>query len=271
MVRLIPEKTVELWTAFALLDYLGQGTWVWSPTSYEDQDVWTEDLKKFFMLELKAPEGARNRPITINRIQLDRYVDAYRDGQHPDVIYVLPDPVWMDPPRRRHPFRFGRWPPWSARPSIRHSFASWSYVIRATALQELVGGALTSGMASKCTVRCSAERPPRRARVTWLSGDGHPQPTWKYAVPLSKFLLEMRLCTEPVGTAMRRHPLKLRTATVRARVRTQEEGWATDAIPHEDLRLEGRWMRWEVETTRTDEREEQESPTHLLYVGLPRL
>ena len=263
MARLIPEKTVELWTAFALLDYLGQDTWVWSPTHYEDQDVWTGDLKKFFMLELKVPEDCRRRIISIDRVQLDRYVDAYRRREHPDVIYVLPDPPWCSAPSA------GVGVIKVADPVIRRSFADWSFVIRATALQDLIGGQWTTGSSPTGRVSCSAERKLSRARVTGHSANAHPPAASTFAVSLSKFLLKLRLCTEPVGTAMRGMPLRLRTKTVPSRQGAPgQESRTHIEFVHRDLRFDGS-LRWTHESTQADDQEERESPSLLLFVGVP--
>ena len=226
--------------------------------------MWTEDLKKFFMLELKVPEDSPNRDIRIKRDQLDRYVDAYKRGEHPDVVYVLSDPPWSSAPSA------GVGPIQVANPVIRRSFADWSYVIRATALQELVGSQSTTGSSSPCPVSCSAERTRLRARVTRYSRNRYTRTTWKFAMPLSKFLLRMRLCKEPIGTAMRRSPLGLRTETVPSpRGARGEEPRTPIEFAHRDLPLEGPWLRWTQEPTRANEREEQDSPSYLLFVGVP--
>lgn len=254
MARLIPEKTVELWTAFALLDYLGQDTWIWARTSHADQDVWTPDLQKFFMLELKAPEASSDPYFTIDRIQLDRYVSGYANAVHPDVIYVLPVPWWSKAPRL-NPI-----PPVSADPRIRRCFADWSYVIRATDLQQLVGPHSTTGKAS-CRVRCSGHSRHSGVNV-YYHDDKLGRKTRKYAAPLSRFLLQMRLCTEPVGTAMRGRGLNFRERTVPAPIRFHDG-------EHRDLRLNYDSMFSAINALQLVEPQEQDSPSYLLYVGLP--
>jgi len=120
MAKLIPEKTVEIWTSFALVDLLGPDTWIWSRTSYAEQDAWTGSLRKWFMLELKAPEDATDPYITIDLIQLKSYVSGFSAGTHPDVLYVLPDPPWRSTPAA------GPTPPPAADPRARRSFSAWS-------------------------------------------------------------------------------------------------------------------------------------------------
>ena len=298
MVRLIPEKTVELYTAFALVDYLGQDTWIWSPTRGEDQDIWTEDLQKFFMLELKAPEDSNNRGITILRDQLDRYVDAYKNKKdhldviHPDVIYVLPHPpsslahmccnpwypahLCRDPRYPAHmccnpwyPAQLRRnWPHALAHPNIRRHFADWSYVIRATDLQQLIDDQSTGKQPATCRLSGSDQySPPGKCVLTYHRG--LPDERWHDVEPLGEFLLKMRSCTEPVGTAMRGKSLRHRRRIVASRVRSRKAEPRTRVpILHRDLPLGDLRLR-AVETTRTVEPPEQESQSYSLYVGLP--
>ena len=112
MVGLIPEKTVEVWTACSLLAILGQGTWIWSRATGYDQDVeldeWADALSKWFVLELKAPQcghgpvgqnvfhDCRDPHINIDLPQLAAYVAGVNGHPpaHPDVLYVLPDTPW---------------------------------------------------------------------------------------------------------------------------------------------------------------------------------
>ncbi len=108
--RLIPEKTLEIWTAFSLIDHLGPETWIWSWAHGADQEVWDDGLGKWFMLELKAPLQDRPPALKQNQVgiqemgpdsfvnvdvkQLNRYVTSYRARQHPDVLYVFPSIPW---------------------------------------------------------------------------------------------------------------------------------------------------------------------------------
>lgn len=189
MTKLIPEKTVEIWTAFALVDHLGPDTWIWSRTSYVDQDVWTPDLRKWFMLELKAPEDDANPFISIDLAQLNSYVDGYRRRRHPDVLYVLPDPPWRRPPLARAT------PPLAADPHVRRSFSAWSYVIPASHLQALLshGPAKTSAR-----IRCSANTVEYRSK-----GPGSRLLASATVPTLHSVLAQVRLCIEPAGFALR--------------------------------------------------------------------
>ena len=95
MVRLIPEKTVEIQTAFSLVNHLGPDTWIWSPAKGVDQRVGNANLRKFFMLELKAPEDSSNPYFEIDLAQLKKYRSKYNKGSKrsaPDVMYLLPKP-----------------------------------------------------------------------------------------------------------------------------------------------------------------------------------
>ena len=120
MTRLIPEKTVELWTALALEYYLGPNTWIWSWSSGADQDVWAPaDLRKWFMLELKAPEEANRPHISINLEQLKRYVKDHGRGLHPDVLYVMPSPPVEIGPTSPQDAVTQKWDAaWSCRPLL---------------------------------------------------------------------------------------------------------------------------------------------------------
>lgn len=140
---MFPEKTMELWTADALVSILGQNTWIWSPVDGADQLAWDPSLRKLFVLELKAPDVAPGRsagspwsPFTYFRIdlkQLDRYATRYESGAIPDVVYVLPSPrQWNIPSGATDQ------PLW-AHPNNRRSFPTWTYAVRASELHEALG------------------------------------------------------------------------------------------------------------------------------------
>lgn len=244
--KVIPEKTIELWTAFSLLDRLGQDTWIWSRTSYVDQDVWDGDIKKWFVLELKAPEinvfNYNLSPwINISMPQLDHYVTGFLRNRHPDVLYVLPDPPWTDPPYVPSSVRYPV-PPDAAHPHNRRSFDKWSYVIRATTLKRLLG-----------------PNPPKRvARVRCHAGEvqytGLRDQTNAQAVEsLRRFLVRVLLCDEPMGTNLRAKEI---VRTPRPDQESQEEFG-------EDLLLTNDAIRGAIEWLESGE------SGHLMYVGLP--
>ena len=132
--RLIPEKTVELWNAFALRDILGPNTWIWSPPKGMDQAaglVEASRLKKVFFLELKAPYRSPSNltaevDFQINTEQLRKYVSHYVPATMSDVLYVLPYTNWHNPPSSILPPE--------ADPEIRTGFTEWTFVIRASHL-----------------------------------------------------------------------------------------------------------------------------------------
>lgn len=218
MAKLFPEKTMELWTANALIDILGQRTWIWSPEDGADQIAWDHSLRKLFVLELKAPDvdsaASVNWPwapqprFQIDLDQLDRYVTGYHAGSHPDVVYVLPAPVWWNIPRSDA----GR-PLWT-HPNARRSFALWTYTLRASELHKLLCSTKTSG---KARAYCAPLVAPefdhwhvggfvsRRSRTAFHAED-------KIAVRLNEFLLDIDNCDEPIGVALRSTPL-LRPST----------------------------------------------------------
>ena len=92
MTRLVPEKTVELHTAFSIVNHLGPETLVWSYTRGLDQGVWSDTFLKMFMLELKAPIDIWNPYFEIDIQQLRQYTHDFRQFRHPDVLYVFPTP-----------------------------------------------------------------------------------------------------------------------------------------------------------------------------------
>ena len=104
-MRLVPEKTIELHTALAILGHLGHETSIWSYTSGIDQGVWSDNFRKFFMLELKAPEYLAGLFFEIDIKQLTTYVNNFNHNSHPDVLYVLP----LTPFSLLHQF-WGHWP-----------------------------------------------------------------------------------------------------------------------------------------------------------------
>lgn len=142
-VRLIPEKTIELLNAFALRDILGPDTWIWSPPRDVDQSTGIADTSEFlkiFLFELKAPrQSSSNREVLfdIKTKQLKRYVDLYRAGMKPDVMYVLPYTPWNKPPTSIMPPE--------ADPKILDHFAAWTFVIRASHLYRLLRIVTVSG------------------------------------------------------------------------------------------------------------------------------
>ena len=146
MTRIIPEKTMELWTACSLVDILTPRVWMWSRTAGVDQDVWTPDLRKWLVLELKAPSPPQANCWTgwmdfeIDPEQLRRYLNDFGQGRHPDVVYVFSDPAsapmpWSGSsptPSHGQPVRV-------AHPYNRWTFPRWSYVVPATGLAWLLG------------------------------------------------------------------------------------------------------------------------------------
>lgn len=202
MTRLIPEKTVELWNAFALRDVLGLSTWIWSPPTGTDQVarvVDTSRLKKVIFIELKAPNRPGNSAtdilFQIDTAQLTRYVRHYVDGTIPDVLYVLPCTPWIDPPSTVMPAE--------AAPEMRLSFAQWTFVARASHIYRMLRRvrlkANITHLPRTATVRMSRRRSP----MTYSSG--HVARAWEERVygPWPRFLLPTRwtsLCyrTSPV-------------------------------------------------------------------------
>ena len=257
MVRLIPEKTVEIWTAFCLRDVLGADTWIWSRSSNVDQDAWAGKFRKWFMLELKASEAARDPYVSIDCGQLDRYVSSYYDDEdHPDVVYVLPDPPWNTVPA------IGRIAPPAASPAHRKAFGHWAYVIPATDLLHLIGYR-TKGTAR---VRCCggviqyggsyypASVLPRRPWLPW--------PYLPLSDTLTEFLHRVLNCYEPIGTALRGEELDLRSEAAPQPTPTLEREFEPERV-RRDLRLSAEAINHAIRTSGGGRR------GGLLYVGMP--
>lgn len=145
VVKIVPEKTIEIWTAFSLVGHLGLGTDIRSWPRGVDQTVVPENLRKWFMLELKAPMADRAPYFDIDLAQLNKYLDGYRWAIHPDVLYVLPGDLYKLPILRR----LG--PP--ADPNFQRCFCRNSYVIRATELAKLLNGPMTYTSAQSARIR----------------------------------------------------------------------------------------------------------------------
>lgn len=187
-MRLIPEKTVEQWFALSLSDFFGPDIWLWADAAGWDQHAWvgaTDTLSKWVLFELKAPEQDLTTLIDVR--QLERYVDGFQIGDHPDVVYVLPDPPWRAAPVSGDQFNL-RAAPWN-----RRSFSSWSFCLPASDLLQLIRrGNPTPQLPSTATIRCHTgvvTYPDRRSRV--------------FAPPLGLWLAWLMGCIEPPGTAWR--------------------------------------------------------------------
>ncbi len=203
MVGLIPEKTVEIWTACALLRILGDNTWIWSPATGYDQEVRFDDLShglsKWFVLELKAPKCDQSRydafhwcsdpHFNINLPQLNTYVNGSKANppEHPDVLYVLPVAHWSRITKN------GTVLPYAASPAVRDSFPGWSYVIPATKLHALLSSTKAKKIAK---VYC---RHPGKVEYERRSSC----PKNRVVSSLEDFLLSVQGCNEPQGTALR--------------------------------------------------------------------
>lgn len=139
MPHAIPEKTAELWTALAVQAKCDNWATVCSRPSDPTQFEWPPGLRQWLLLEPKAPqlvptddeEGPGEVSFRIDRRQLDSYVDGYLERQHPDVLYVLPDPrLRPSSGRHRHGLPIAQRDVWQA-------FPEWSVAVRSTDLQRL--------------------------------------------------------------------------------------------------------------------------------------
>lgn len=262
MTRLIPEKTVELHSAFSLVSHLGPRTFVWSYTRGIDQGVWSDSYSKLFMLELKAPQDIWNPYFEIDYKQLERYRNNARSRRHPDVLYVFPIPcfasvihfvdkflhppsypvyyssIWptyhllheteckiceatncscpfcnmsrASPPLQQGLYRtfLGNYPDIEYEhllhycfsfPCMRQMFASYSYVVRASALYDF----LSQGQSkSRVRIRCDGESILYRSPGRWGNMPNAPTVT-----SLCTFLNDISSCNEYRGMALRTRDL----------------------------------------------------------------
>jgi hypothetical protein len=187
-VKLIPEKTVEQWMAVSLVDFFGPDTWLWSDSAGWDQHAWigaADVLSKWVLFELKAPED--NRAILVDTDQLTKYVGGFHNGEHPDVLYVLPDPPWGTAPQSAQQSNP------RAAPRNRRTFASWSFCVPASTLLALIQQGNTGGsLPASAAIRC-------HSGVVW-----YPRlRSWVAAPTLGLWLGWLAGCTEPPGTAWR--------------------------------------------------------------------
>lgn len=263
MVGLIPEKTVEIWTACSLLEILGQRTWIWSPATGYDQDVrldeWADVLLKWFVLELKAPKCGHgpfgpNTPhdcwdphINIDIPQLDAYVAGVsrRPPAHPDVLYVLPDTPW------REITDDGAVLPDAADPDNRQTFPEWSFVIPATQLRTLLR---STSAKKKATVRC--RRVNSHLGEVSYTGRG-PDTTHQLVRSLRDFLLGVRGCDEATGRALRSRRLPARAP----QYERQNDQELVQELIQEDLALTGDSLRDAMAALG------QTRSRHTLYIG----
>ena len=287
-MRLIPEKTVEIWTACSIIDLLGQDTWIWSPARGEDQDVWHGSLSKFFVLELKAPDHGMHRRITIDLQQLRKYVAGFQANEHPNIMYVIPDPPWSSVPE------VGISPPRAAHPMYRRGLPGWSYVVSATDLLTRIGA---PSHAKTARIRCEYGhiQPASRPVSIWpfnremiqavsrahraLRGGQHlssadlehlrnmvrayrsvaPPPRIPAArsSTLLEFLMQVLVCDEPMGTALRTETTGIRTGPI-----DPDSGSDREQEP-EDLRLTADSLKSAIQALN------EAQPSTRLYIGLP--
>ena len=199
MTKQIPEKTIEIWTTFSLVHHLGPRTRIWSWPTGADQIVSTADLRKWFMLELKAPEDADSPYIIVDLAQLSRYVGNHQKRSHPDTLYVLPSRL-----QGRVPHAFASVP---ADPGFQRWFCHNAYVIRATELARLLKASLNSSPpARSARIRCDSGSVEYRGRLP-----SHSVKT--SALTLHDTLQQIRDCSEPFGMALRSGVTVRRTPT----------------------------------------------------------
>lgn len=149
--QIIPQKTIELWTALAVLKVFQGKATVYPHGNQPDLLAWPDNLGLWFIVEPKSPEtfpipesghGPRsNRPqaprpdipcYRINRRHLKKFVQWNHQGLIPEVIYVLADPR----KRPRSPSS-GELLPLTHR-QVWANFGTWARAINARSLNNLI-------------------------------------------------------------------------------------------------------------------------------------
>lgn len=198
--HVLPEKTIELWTALAVQTELDNWATVCSRPSDPAQLEWPPGLRQWFLLEPRAPQlvstdegeqGPSEVSFRIDRRQLDSYVEGYQKRRHPDVIYVLPDPR-LRPRSERHKDGLP-----IAQREVWQDFSAWSYAVRATALQGLIQTGTGLGWA---TVHAHGDHDTG----TILHRPHPTRPTKEMKAPsLGEFLGQILRGREPRGVTLR--------------------------------------------------------------------
>ena len=211
MPQMVPELTIQMWTALSILRELSPLSTVFTKTHESSLPVWSPAIRQWFVVASVVPESAPpTRSVldpsapcySINRRQLTYLADAYAERQQPDVIYLLPDP--RDRPRLQG--RDAYVPLWH--PKAWRTFSEWTYAIRARALRDLVD---TADQAELARVRWDSDFGSRNLNgdepqgTRTLSYQSHPTKKRRFAraMKLQALLKEMRRGEEPPGMTMR--------------------------------------------------------------------
>lgn len=246
MAQLVPEKTVEMWTALAAVNGFGNRASVYTRGGDAEHAVWPQDLRQLFVLEPRAPEVAPSSDKTgaehgasggidpdmcvpcyrINRRQLLRFMWWYANEQVPEIFYVFPDPR----KRPRSPTDGSLLP--LGHPEVIEAFPQWARAIRAGSLEKLI----------------KIRKVGQWARVYWAEDVDYfenpipgslcyrprqgVRPRIVGTRPLDGLLEEIAKAEEPPGVTMRASTLYSETPTAR---QPPEFGHADIAITPEAL------------------------------------
>lgn len=176
MRALLPEKTVEVWTAIAVTRFLPNAE-VWSPPNHRESVDQSIRAGKTWAFELKTTyEDSTGRPrVPINMLQLEAH--ASRPPHGVPVLYLLPWVPWSIRPTEPIPVVASQWT----------TFPWWAWVVSANRLRGLLAPS-TGG------TRNVAESELIRWRTTRS----------RYQMKsLARFLIEVGACTEPPGWVLR--------------------------------------------------------------------
>ncbi|WP_420445353.1 hypothetical protein [Candidatus Poriferisodalis sp.] len=247
MARIVSRRLVETWTVQALFAALGPTTWICSHEDAQSVTRWPGTLDKWFIIKPTTPErvasagsqwretGSIDSYIRIDLGTAAAHDAGFRDLNHPDVIYVMPDlSQWLSES-------------WSTRsqtgvipPAVEH-FVKHSVAMGASRLMSQ----LQNGKGSDS------------ARVQFHRGQlmYRPHATQDAValetMPLWQLLSQLLECQEPAGLALRR------TTRGQPRRNTDE----TDTVHTRDMTIGANNIDRAIKTVK------HSPPELMLYVG----
>ena len=229
MAQLVPEKTVEMWTAVAAVNAFDGQASVYTRGGDTEHAVWPQDLRQLLMLEPRAPElappssgadteqrqtgdsdpGLSAPCYRINRRQLDKFMGWYYSGRAPEIFYVFPDPR-----QRPRSLDDGRPLP-LAHHEVTEQFPQWARALRASSLYELIQNRSAGKWARVYwSEELDKSGNPIRGSLSYRPHQGV-RPRIVGTRPLDGLFEEIAKAEEPPGVTMRAAELHPETATCR--------------------------------------------------------
>ena len=202
MARIVSRRLVETWTLQALITALGPKTWICTHEDANSISHWPDALAKWFIVKPATPEqvasadaqppstGSIDSYIRIDLELVAAHDAGFRELNHPDVIYVIPDLSQWPAAGRETRTQTGVAPP-AIEHFVKHSAA--------------IG-------ASRLLSQLQDRKGSRTAKVQFHRGQlmYRPHATQDAvaleSVPLWQLLAQLFNCKEPAGLALRRTP-----------------------------------------------------------------